>query len=416
MLSWEEARQKVLDGVTKLPPEERPVGDAMGLALAEDVRAPEAMPPFDNSAMDGFAVRVEDVNTASPENPVTLEVVAQRPAGTSDAARVGPGQAIRIMTGAPIPDGADAVVMVEATNFWNPEIRRARPPEAGESSVEIGKAVVPGTNIRPRGESVEPGSVVLESGHRIEGAELGLLLSVGVHRVRVHPLPRVAVLSTGDELVLPDREPGPGQIRDSNRPALLAVLESHGFPVLDLGLSGDNASVLATRIGKGAAESDFLLTSGGVSVGDLDLTREVLDQMGRVEAYQVAVKPGKPQVFGHLGDTPVFGLPGNPVSSLVVFEQFVLPALKKMAGRRNLFLPHFTARLATPVVRKRGRVEFMRVRLSVENGEWVAHSAGAQGSGVLSSMTGANGYAILPEDAERLGPGTSVPCQLRDWN
>jgi molybdopterin molybdotransferase len=303
--------------------------------------------------------------------------------------------------------------MIEATNFWDPAAGRGRRPATPEAGVrlEVTRAVVPGTNIRPRGESVRAGSVMLERGQVVHPAGIGLLLSVGVPDVPVHPLPRVAVLSTGDELVPPSRTPGPGQIRDSNRPTLLAALTARGFPVLDLGLAGDDDRELETRIRKGAEEADFLLTSGGVSVGDRDKTRDVLARLGSVESYQVAVKPGKPQVFGHLGKTPVFGLPGNPVSSLVVFDQFVLPALKKMAGRRDLFWPLFTARLESPVRRRPGRLEFLRVRLDPEGGAWTARPTGPQGSGVLSSMARANGYAILPAEAEDLDPGATVWVQ-----
>jgi molybdopterin molybdotransferase len=234
-----------------------------------------------------------------------------------------------------------------------------------------------------------------------------------VTEVSVHPLPRVAVLSTGDELVPPGSPLGPGQIPDSNRPSLLATLGHYGFPTLDLGLAADDPTILESRIRKGADEAEFLITSGGVSVGDADLTREVLARVGEVESYRVAVKPGKPQLFGHVGSTPVFGLPGNPVSSLVVFDVFVLPALLKMAGRRTLFQPLFNASLAAAVKRKPGRVEFMRVRVEPVDGEWVARSTGPQGSGVLSSMRSANAYAILPSHADHLEAGASVMCMFR---
>jgi molybdopterin molybdotransferase len=324
------------------------------------------------------------------------------------------GQAVRIMTGAPVPDGADTVVMVESTNFWNPGTHRARPASDDDrNQVEIRKAPAPGANVRREGESVEAGSVFLEAGTRVGGSEIGLSLSVGVTEVSAHPLPRVGVLSTGDELVPTGSTPGPGQIRDSNRPALLATLGRYGFPTLDLGLAGDDADLIESRVRQGAEEADFLITSGGVSVGDADLTREVLARIGDVECYRVAVKPGKPQLFGHIGSTPVFGLPGNPVSSLVVFDVFVLPALLKMAGRRTLFQPLFNARLAVPVSRKSGRVEFMRVRVDSEDGVWTARSTGPQGSGVLSSMTNANAYAILPSHADRLEAGSTVMCMFR---
>lgn len=417
MLSWIEAREKVLRGVEPLPDDAVPVAEALGRALAAPARARWAMPPFDNSAMDGFAVRAADVSGATPGAPVTLRVIGERMAGAWDATRLGPGEAVRIMTGAPLPEGADAVVPVEDTDFWDSETLRARRPrDAAEAArVAIRGAASPGVHVRRAGEAAAAGSVVLDPGHRIGGAETGLLLSTGVDTVRVHRVPRVAVLSTGDELVPPGETPGPGRIPDSNRPSLLAVLRRLGFGTVDLGLARDRVGDLESRIRNGLPGADFLLTSGGVSVGDLDLTRTVLERLGEVESYRVAVKPGKPQLFGRVQGVPVFGLPGNPVSSLVVFDQFVLPALKKMAGRRDLYPEAFTARLAEPVRRRPGRVEFLRVRLRVEDGEWVASRTGAQGSGVLASMVHADGYAILSGEAASLDAGTPVRCQRKGF-
>jgi molybdopterin molybdotransferase len=412
-LSWEEARSKVVTSVAPLPPTDAAVRDALGLAVAETVRSPEAMPPFDNSAVDGFALRAADVAGATAEHPVTLRVLGRRPAGPGFDFRVEPGTAVRVMTGAPVPAGADAVVMIETTSAWDP-VRGASRPEAAEApEVAVGHAPSPGDNVRPRGESVAAGDPMLEPGHVIGAAEVGLLLAVGVVRVRVHPRPRVGVLSTGDELVPAEATPGPGEIRDSNRPALLAALVAEGFPAIDLGLAPDDEPGLTAAVAAGARRVDFLLTSGGVSVGDKDLTRRVLGSLGEVEAYRVAVKPGMPQVFGRLGKTPVFGLPGNPVSSLVVFEEFVLPALRRMAGRAELLPPLFEARLTAPVTRKPGRVEFLRVRLGTDGGRWTASPTGPQGSGILSSMTKADGYAILSAEAERLEAGDTVLCRFR---
>jgi molybdopterin molybdotransferase len=316
------------------------------------------------------------------------------------------------MTGASIPEGADAVVPVEATNFWDPERTRSLPDRAGTGRVEIRRASRAGDHIRRVGEVVRTGATTLEAGDRIRPGEMGLLLSVGVTEVNVHPLPRVGVLTTGNELVPPGQAPGPGQIPDSNRPSLLAALAGLGFPAVDLGIVPDREDRLRERILSALSRIDFLLTSGGVSVGDHDLTREVLTGLGEVRAYRVAVKPGQPQVFGHVQGIPVFGLPGNPVSSLVVFDLFVLPALRKMAGRREWTLPWFEARLAGPISRKPGRVEFLRVRLEVRDGAWWAHAAGGQGSHDLATLARANGYARLEREAERLPEGTRVPCQF----
>jgi molybdopterin molybdotransferase len=314
------------------------------------------------------------------------------------------------MTGAPIPEGADAVVEVEATDAWDAQAGRSRPVTG--PWVEIRKAVTPGYNVRRAGESVRAGEVVFAAGHRLRAPDIGLLISVGLQVVNVHSLPRVGILSTGSELVEPGQPLEPGQIRDSNRPALLLRLRELGYPAVDLGTSPDVEADLEARISNSLQDIDFLLTSGGVSVGDLDLTRTVLHRLGRVRSYRVAVKPGRPQLFGHVGRVPVFGLPGNPVSSLVVFDQFVLPALRKLAGRRDLLPPLFEAILQDPIGRRPGRVEFWRVRLEVEEGRWVARSTGPQGSGILSSLTRANGYAVLPADLERAEPGTVLRCQL----
>ena len=415
MLTWEAAREKVLNGVGILNAVERPVSATGGLVLAKDLRAPVAMPPFDNSAMDGFAVRAGDVSGAGPDSPKTLEVVGVQPAGRDRGLTLGPGEAVRIMTGAPIPSGADAVVMVEVTSFWDEKLRRARIPANQQEgkAVQIYKKVTVGTNIRRAGESVAQDSVMLTAGHLLHGAEIGLCLSVGIWEARVHPRPRVGVLSTGDELVQAGKPRGPGEIWDSNRPALLATLKELGFPTLDLGQSGDDPAELEQKIHRGVQEADFLLTSGGVSVGDYDLTREIFERMGSVEWYQVAVKPGKPQLFGTVEDTPVFGLPGNPVSSLVVFDQFVLPGLRKMSGRRDFLPEPFPARLADRIERKTGRVEFLRVKLTGTEGNREARSTGAQGSGILSSLTQANGYAILPADQEVIEAGSLVSCVWR---
>ncbi len=413
-LDWKEARARVVDGVSPLPPVAVPTANSRGLALAAAIRAPESMPPFDNSGMDGFAVRGEDVAEASESAPRRLEVLGSLPAGSAERFRVGPGQAVRIMTGAPLPEGADAVVPVEATNFWDEAAERGRLPSGPDEAkaVLVRAPVRPGGNVRRAGESVRAGEAFLEPGQRLGGPEIALLLSVGVREVRVHPRPVVGVLSTGDELVPPEADPAPGQIRDSNRVGILGALADHGFPTVDLGLVGDDEEELTRAILGGAERVDFLLTTGGVSVGDYDLTRRVLDRVGDVEAYRVAVKPGKPQLFGRVGPTPVFGLPGNPVSSLVVLDQFVLPGLRKLAGRADLYRPFFTARLSEAIKRRPGRTEFLRVRLETENGDWFAGSTGPQGSGILTSMTRANGYALLPPEAEALPAGTRVLCQL----
>ena len=413
LIRWEEARDRVLAGVAPLPARSVPVLGAHGRYLAESVVAPESMPPFDNSGMDGFGVLADEVREASVERPTMLAVVGNLPAGESRSAPVAPGRAVRVMTVAPIPEGADAVVPVEYTNFWDEATRRARIPDSPEeaAALRVFRPVPEGANIRRTGESVRAGDRFLEPGHKIRGTEVALLISVGVARVNVHSLPRIGVLSTGDELVAAGETPGPGQIRDSNRAALLLRLKELGFEAVDLGLVHDDPKELESRIRDAIPKVDFLITSGGVSVGDRDFTREVLGRMGNVEAYRVAVKPGKPQVFGHIGTTPVFGLPGNPVSSLVVCDHFVVPALLKMAGAAEVLPARFEAELTMKTRHKPGRTEFLRVRLVTEAGRWLARGTGPRGSGILSSMTKANGYAIIPAEAETLEPGARVLCQ-----
>ncbi|HET9234771.1 MAG TPA: gephyrin-like molybdotransferase Glp [Candidatus Eisenbacteria bacterium] len=409
LLPWEEARDRVLFRMHPLPALDLPVTEALGLASAAPVVSPEDMPAFSNSAVDGFAVRSADIAGASELTPRRLSVLGHRPAGHSEPIRVGAGETVRIMTGAPIPEGADAVVMIEDTDAWDPAAGRSR---FGDTHVQVNRPAEAGQHIRPRGESVQAGAMVLEPGARIRSAEVGLLSALGIRQIRVHPVPRVAVFSSGDEIVPTEEDPGPGKVRDSNRPALLAALRHHGFPAIDLGLVPDDEARIADALRRGARGADFVISSGGVSVGDRDLTHSVLATLGTALRLKVAMKPGKPQVFGEIEGVPVYGLPGNPVSSLVVFDVFVLPALRKLAGRKDVLRPSFKARLAGPIQRKAGRTEFLRVRLEVEDGGWIARSTGPQGSGILSSMTRANGYAILPAAVEGLEAGAPVLCML----
>ena len=416
LLDWVTARDRVIDAVSPLPAVRRPVTEALGLALAEPVTSPEDMPPFAHSAMDGFAVRSADTEGASEGSPVVLPVTETIAAAPGRPARLAAGSAARIMTGGAIPEGADAVVPVEHTQFWDPATARSRRPGPGDTTVSIRRSASAGAHIRPAGESVRQGDRILDAGRRLTSADLGLLISVGVVGVNVHPLPRVGVFSTGDELVPPGAPLGPGQIRDSNRPALLARLAEWGFPTLDLGTLPDAETVLTERLRAAAPKVDFLLTSGGVSVGDFDLTRDVLAKLGQVTSYRVAVKPGKPQLFGSVLGAWVFGLPGNPVSSLVVFDQFVLPALLRLAGRTQILPPVFEAVWNGTLARKPGRTEFVRVHLKPESGRWTATPTGPQGSGILRSMSLANGYAVIPGETASLEPGASVNCQLMRWD
>jgi molybdopterin molybdotransferase len=394
VISLEEAREHVLARVAPLAPVELGLDDALGAVTAAEVVATEAVPPFVNSAMDGYAVRSADTVGA----PVELKVVGMIAAGAAPEGSVGPGEAIRIMTGAPMPDGADAVVLVERTRT-----------EGDVVTIDI--TVEAGTSLRGVGEDVRPGDVVVASGTVLTPGHLGVLASVGVERVAVHRRPRVGVLSTGDELVT-SGPLGRGQIRDSNRPTLLALVREAGFEAVDLGVVADDEASVTIAIEQAVASCDAVLTSGGVSMGDLDYVKVVLDRIGDMRWMQIAIKPAKPFAFGTVGDVPVFGLPGNPVSSMVSFELFARPALRRMAGRSDLH------RLTVPAVAPDGlrrsadgKIHFARVVATQEGDGWSVRSAGGQGSHQLAAMAAANALAVLP-DGNGVAAGDTVPTML----
>jgi molybdopterin molybdotransferase len=402
VIPLEEARRHVLERVAPLAPARVPLAAARGLVLAEAVTAPADVPPFPNTAMDGYAVRAADTAGASDAAPVRLPVVAEVAAGHPASRALAPGEAMRIFTGAPMPDGADAVVMVEATARL----------DAG-AAVAIGIEVTPGLHVRGAGDDLRAGEVVFEPGQVLTPSHVGVLANVGAAEVRVVPRPRVGVLSTGDELVVPGRPLGPGQIHDSNRPMLLALVAEAGFEPVDLGLVADDESRIAAALTDGASTCDALLSSGGVSMGDLDLVKVVLDRLGEMRWMQLAIRPAKPFAFGLVGDrpTPVFGLPGNPVSSLVSFELLARPALRRLAGHPDdALVRQSVAAVAGERLGRRpdGKVHFARVRLRPgEDGRFVATSAGAQGSHQLTAVARADGLAVLP-DGDGVDPGQPV--------
>ena len=398
MISLTSARARVLAGCARLDPRAVPLEDALGCATSVAIAAEEASPPFDNTAVDGYAVRAADTAGA----PVELTVVDTLPAGAAPSRPVGPGEAIRIMTGAPIPPGADAVVMVEVTEALD-----------GGQRVRIDQSVRPGEAVRPAGSDVAPGDTVLEPQAELTAAHLGLLASIGVRKVPVHRRARVGVLSTGDELVDEARPLRPGEIRDSNRVQLKALLRGAGCEPVDLGLVRDDEGAITAVIEKGVQECDALLTSGGVSMGDYDLIKVVLDRMGEMQWMQIAIKPAKPFAFGVVGGVPVFGLPGNSVSSIVSFELLARPALRQMMGHKDLDRPRVPA-IADEAFRRRvdGKIHFVRVVAGFgEDGRVHVRSAGAQGSHQLAGTAGANGLAILP-DGEGVDAGAVVDTLL----
>ena len=401
LVPFEEARAAVLERARPLAPRQVPLGEALGCVLAEDVRAGEDLPPFANSAMDGFAVRSEDTAGASPERPVALRLVGEVFAGTSDLPAVRPGTAARVMTGGPLPPGADAVVPVEQA-------------AVDGGGVLVRQAAAAGACVRERGEDVARGTVVLERGAVLDAAAIGMLASVGRHLVPVHPRPRVAVVSTGDELVDPGEPLRPGQIRDSNSWMLVAQARAAGAEASRCGRLRDDPDALRHGLALAAAEGDLVLTSGGVSVGERDHTKQVLAELGDVRPWRVAMQPGMPQAFGTVGSSLLYALPGNPVSCFVVFEVLVRPALRKLAGfpADQLDRPRARARLRVPVRSPAGKVSFLRVRLRREGGGLTATLTGPQGSGVLSSCVAADGLAVVPAGVTTLDAGAEVEVVL----
>lgn len=400
MLSLDEARGYVLAGCAAGHPKAIPVAEALGLVTSVDIDGDEAVPPFDNTAMDGFAVRSADTVDAGAGSPARLRIVGTLAAGASPGRPVGPGEAIRIMTGAPMPQGADTVVMVERTSV-----------EGDEVSVLV--AVERGNHVRRAGDDLRAGQRVFDAGTVLTPAHLGVLASVGVRRVPVHPRPRVGVLSTGDELVDGPEPLAPGQIRDSNRAMLLALVARADAVPVDLGRIPDDEAAITDAIEAGAASCDALISSGGVSMGDFDLVKVVLDHLGAMAWMQVAIKPAKPLAFGTVGTTPVFGLPGNPVSSLVSFELFARPGLRQMMG--HPMLDRLRVRAVTDdglVRRPDGKTHFARVAAAYGPGDaFHVRSTGAQGSHQLAATAAANALAVLP-DGDGVRPGGDVEIML----
>ncbi|HEU4915366.1 MAG TPA: gephyrin-like molybdotransferase Glp [Acidimicrobiia bacterium] len=399
MKPLEEARAEVLSSVGLLDVEEVPIWEARGRILAGDVTARENVPPWANSAMDGFAVRGVDVADAGS----VLDVIGDLPAGSITDAEVGPGQAIKIMTGAPMPAGADTVVRVEDTRVDG-------------SSVTVTKPVETGTSVRPAGGDVAVDDVVFAAGTRLTPMHVGVLATIGVGHPLVYRRPRVAFMSTGDELTPPE-SPGlaPGAIRDSNRPMLLSLLEDIGVETVDLGLVPDDIAALREALDQGS-KADVVVSTGGVSMGDYDVTKLVLQGDARVDFWQVAIQPAKPFAFGHVGDALFFGLPGNPVSVLVSFEQFARPALLKMQGARAILRPQIVARAGEVFDTDPEKTVFVRVLVDGwEEGIPRVVRSGAQASNVLSSAAAADGFALVRRGTGQVGKGEEVTVEMFKW-
>jgi len=387
LVPLDDARRHVLGFLTRpLPAETVAATEALGRITAERIVAPEAVPSFDNSAMDGYGVRAIDTVVA----PVELRATGRTLAGEGPLGMVGAGEAVRIMTGAPLSPGIDAVVPIEQVDVLDDGAR-----------IRLAAPVPFGQHVRRTGDDLVIGDVVVESGARLSAAHLGLLASLGLEKVSAVRRPRVGVLSTGDELV---QGPVPllsGQIRDSNRPALLSLVAEAGAEPVDLGHAPDEAGAITAAFLAGVTSCDAILSSGGVSMGDVDLVKEVLDLIGEMRWMQVAIKPAKPFAFGLVDGVPVFGLPGNPVSSLVSFELFARPAIRRLAGHpdHRLDRPCPTAIAVDGLPRKPdGKIHFDRVVVRIASeGRLEVRSAGGQGSHQMSAMAAANGLAIVPD-------------------
>jgi len=393
------ARARVLDAIQVLSPLQLPLTESHGCVSAEDVVAAENLPSFASSAMDGFAVRSSDVAEATPERPAELKIVGRALIGHRPEVTVGGGEAVAIATGAPVPSGADTIVPVENASVL------------GEF-VSLVEAARPGRHVRPVGEDVTEGTVLVERGKRLGGPELGLLANAGHAAPLVHPRPRVVVLSTGDELIPPTESPDFGQIRDSNAYSIFGGLREAGaMPVL-AGIVRDDADSLKQTVLDYLIQADAFISSGGVSVGERDVVKAAFFRRGDIDFYKVAMQPGMPQGFGHIEGKPYFGLPGNPVSVFVSFELFVRPAMLTMMGRTHVDRPHVSATLASEVSGPKGKMQYARVVVERTAEGWVATPTGGRGSNLISTVARANGLAMIPPGTETAPTGSPVDVMV----
>ena len=417
MISVEEALDKVLSYIEILEPERKPILDCLGQVLAEDVYSDIDVPPLDNAAMDGYALRAEDTRGASESSPVYLSVVGEVAAGSMPTREVKPGTAIRIMTGAPLPEGADAVVQFENTDEVNRKL-------SGDDLSQIGilYQAKKRLNVRGRGEDIAKGNLVLEKGRVLRPQEIGVLASLGHPTALVIRRPIVAILATGDELIAVDQPLAPGKIHNSNTYTIAAEVSRYGGVPKILGIGRDSIQSLTEKI-DGGLDADILITSGGVSKGDYDVVKDVLAEHGEIGFWTVRMKPGKPLAFGIIKKTeggrekkvPHLGLPGNRVSSMVTFEQFARPAILKMMGKKILAKPVIRAIIENDIVATDERRLFARVNVIKRKGQYRASLTGHQGSGILTSMTKANGLAVIPENSKGVKAGDMVEVQMLDW-
>ncbi|MCU0496303.1 MAG: molybdopterin molybdotransferase MoeA [Anaerolineae bacterium] len=403
LMNVDEAIEQILAQITPLPGEMIPIGQGLGRITSQSVISDEDLPPFANSSMDGYAVRAQDITQV----PMILQVVMDVPAGVFPSETLHAGQAARIMTGAPIPIGADAVIPVEETDSaWD---LGGPPPK----QVEIRRSAKIGASIRPIGENVQRGQTVLNAGRVLRPQDIGMLASIGQPTVYVTRQPRVAILTTGDELLTADQPLTPGKIRDANSPMLAAMVTQAGAHPIVLPIAPDRLEAVRALFLEAIAFSpDVIISSAGVSVGAADFVRTVLAELGEVNFWRINLRPGKPLAFGQLRGIPFFGLPGNPVSAAVTFDVIVRPALDRLLGRVSPL--HTIIAEAGEDFTSDGRRSYLRVTLSQREGKWIAHLTGTQSSGALMSLVQADGLMIVPEGVIEVQAGT--PLTVRVWN
>lgn len=398
MVCVDDVVARILSLVEALPSEEVDLPNAVGRVLATDIIAPSDVPPFRNSAMDGYAIRSSD---AVADRGATFDLAGTIAAGTRSPGAIRPGEAARIMTGAPMPDGADAVVRFEEVE------------QTEDGRVHVARAVSPGENVRLAGEDIRRGKNVLRRGASVGAAEVGILAALNIGRVTVYRRPRIGVLSTGDEIIDLGPDLQPGQIRDANGYALAARVIQMGAVPHRLGIAGDRRLDLTERLAA-ARDCDLLLTSGGVSAGDFDVVKQVFQQEGEVDILTVRMKPGKPLAIGRIGETPMLGLPGNPVAAMVAFDQFARPAIRRMLGHAAVKLPTIRARLTVGVDNRGRRRHFERGVLSWDGQRWSVRPTGIHGAGMLTSLVAANCYIVIDEDCSGVVAGDDVDVQILD--
>jgi len=403
MISVEEALERILAEIMPLDVVQVPLAESLGHVLAQEVIAQEDMPPFANSAMDGFALLSKDSQPRGGQPP-RLRVTGGVAAGyVADHAVTG-GTAMRIMTGAPVPPGADAVIQVELTRSDDPQ----------SEWVEILEAVAPGNNIRPAGEDMQHGQTILERGSEIGPWEIGILATLGWATVPVVRRPHVAILGTGDEVIDVDEPLQPGKIRNSNSYLLEAAVRRAGAVPHRLGVARDTVESLREKFTE-AMQSDLIITSGGVSVGDFDLVKNIMTEQGAINFWRINMRPGKPVAFGHIGKVPLLGLPGNPVSAAVTFELFGRPVIRKMSGYTRLLRPQIEVLVEDGVSDRAMRRHYVRARVEWRDGRYVAHTTGNQGSNIMTSLLNANALVIVPEGGVEVRPGDTAKAMMLEW-